>query len=171
MSKYSIDTIKISDAQKFWDKSPHSTIFTNPKFLSYFKYDIYWWKALKGNETICIWPVCLENKSKIVLPDFSYYFGPLWFKDFFQIPNHSWLALSKSIYELFINKFINEYEAVVAQLPIGLTDVRIFDWWNYNLEEQKRFIIKPRYTAIIEDVNKLSEDKIKANFRYWRRNE
>ena len=171
MSKYSISLATSDEAKKFWNLSPNATAFTNPEVMNFFNYNFEWWQAKRGEEVLCMWPVCLESKSKVVLPEFSYYFGPIWFKDFYKIPNHSWLALSKNIYEIFIEKFVLKYGVVNAQLPLGLQDIRIFNWWNYHNKKENRFIIQPKYTAQIKDLDKLSFDQIKSNFRYWRRNE
>tara|TARA_B110000977_G_scaffold123703_1_gene158601 strand:- start:14527 stop:15486 length:960 start_codon:yes stop_codon:yes gene_type:complete len=170
MSDYFVEKIDSLQAEKFWLESPNATAFTNPIILSYFKYDFEWWVGKKGDELLCVWPVCLKN-AKIVLPDFFYYFGPIWHGNFLKIPNHSWLPLSKNIYEGFIKKFSTNYKVILAQLPPGLNDVRIFDWWNFNIKAKKRFLIKPKYTAIIKNLPSTSMHEIKMNFRYWRRNE
>ena len=170
MSKYFVEKIDSSEVKKFWLESSSATAFTNPEIFSYFNYDFQWWGGKKGHELICVWPICLNNK-KIFLPDFFYYFGSIWYKNFSEIPNHSWLSLSKNIYEGFIEKFSKNYKVILAQLPPGLNDVRIFDWWNFNIKGKKKFLIKPKYTALIKNLSNTSMHEIKMNFRYWRRNE
>lgn len=171
MSKYSISLIDIDEVKKFWKYSPNSNAFNNPEIISFFDFKFDWWQVKKGEEAVCIWPVCLKSKNQVIIPDFFYYFGPMWFKDLEKVPNHSWLALSKNVYEIFIEKFISQYDSIIAQLPIGLLDVRIFDWWNYHEKDKNRFFITPKYTAQIKDLDKLDMGEIKLNFRYWRRNE
>lgn len=171
MSKFSFKKISKSEAMKFWESSPQATAFTNPKILSYFNLNIDWWQSKKGEQPIAIWPINFGENNKISIPDFFYYFGPIWFEDFYEIPNHSWLSLSKNVYEGFIKNFILEYGGIHSQLPIGLNDVRIFDWWNYHEKESKHFLIKPKYSAIINDLDQVSKNDLTSNFRYWRRNE
>ena len=81
------------------------------------------------------------------------------------------LALSTKIYEGFIENFLKNYKSIHSQLPLGLDDIRIFDWWNFNSNNKNRFKINTKYTAIINNLDKLSISEIKSGFRYWRRNE
>ena len=171
MSKFSFKKISKNEAFKFWESSPQATAFTNPKILSYFNLKIDWWQSKKGEQPVAMWPINYDENKIVTIPDFFYYFGPIWFEDFHKIPNHSWLSLSKNVYEGFIKNFVLEYRNIHSQLPLGLNDVRIFDWWNYHEKENKRFLIKPKYSAVLDNLDRLSINDIKSNFRYWRRNE
>ena len=64
----------------------------------------------------------LDNKRKF-----------LWF---YQITT----ALSKNITNYYKNFFLSLHHSI--------NDIRGFDWWNYNTSK-KKFIIQPRYTAIL----------------------
>ena len=130
MSKFSFNKISSNKVENFWNQSPNATFFTNPRALSYFDLSIDWWEAKKGDVSICMWPINVDKNKEVTIPDFFYYFGPIWYEGFYKIPNHSWLSLSKNIYEGFIEKFILEYKNIHSQLPINITDIRIFDWWN-----------------------------------------
>ena len=47
-------------------------------------------------------------------------------------------------------------------LPIGLNDIRIFDWWNYHCKNKNRIkIFTSRYTATINLQEKYSDAIIK----------
>ena len=68
MSKYSISLANSDEAKKFWNLSPNATAFTNPEIMNFFNYN-FEWQTKRGEEVLCMWPVCLESKSKVVLPE------------------------------------------------------------------------------------------------------
>jgi len=168
MQKYTIKKISDENAFQIWKQSSNATIFTNPNFLKLFKDKFSWLCAFKGNEEICAWPLLIKKKN-IISPNFFYYFGPVW-KNYEAIPSHSWLSLSKNIYELFLKYFDKNYNKINFQLSYNHHDVRIFDWWKYG-KKRGRYTIKPRYTALIENLDKKDLPQILSEFRYWRRRE
>lgn len=171
MAKYLLKTISKDLFKKFWLNSPQSSIYTDPDFINLFDYDVIYWMLYKGEEEVCGWPVCLDKKNaNYCYPDFFYYLGPIWSKKFFFSNEHSWLSLSTNIYSEYISKFEKLYNKFKFQLHPSLRDVRIFNWHNYGTKK-KKFIINPKYTAIIDNINNKKENDIKGNFRYWRRNE
>ena len=166
---YSIKKIDNDLASKIWDESPNSSIYNNPEFLKFFR-NIEIYGVYKGEELICCWPLKLKNKNQTYIPNFFYYLGPYWSKKILKIPNHSWLKYSSDVYELFLKKLTNKFDCIDFDLHYSLNDVRIFDWWNYN-DQERRFKIYPKYTAIIENLKKKSENQIINNYRYVRRYE
>ena len=82
---------------------------------------------------------------------------------------HRWLADSTAVYEGLIALMIQRYGNIHAQMPLGMQDIRVFDWWNYHERQKPKFIIKPRYTACIHGVQSLSEEEILCRFRNKRR--
>ena len=165
-SKVKVDLIKKENIQNIWEQSSQRSVFNNPEFLKNFDYSFFWWIAKYGDEPACLWPVCKYHK-KIIVPEFFYYFGPLWVKK--KIENHKWLKFSNDVYNEFCKVFIEEYGSIENQLHHTLTDVRAFDWWNYH--SGKRFKIFPRYSAVLENIATRNLDSILASFRYWRRHE
>ena len=168
MQKYKLKKITEKEALNIWHNSSNSTIFTNPNFIKLFNSDCEWLCAFKGEEEICAWPLLIKKKNLIV-PNFFYYLGPLW-KNYEKIKNHSWLSLSKNIYELYLEYFDKNFKKVDFQLSNNLLDVRVFDWWKYE-KKKGRYNIKPKYSALIENLDKKDDDQILSNFRYWRRRE
>tara|TARA_B110000858_G_C17771421_1_gene459797 strand:+ start:209 stop:1156 length:948 start_codon:yes stop_codon:yes gene_type:complete len=168
MQKYIIKKISEEKAQHIWNVSSNASIYTNPNFLKLQKGKYYWICAYKGDEEICAWPLMIEKKN-LIIPNFFYYFGPIW-KNYDSIKNHSWLSLSKNIYELFIKYFDKNFKKIDFQLDYNLLDVRIFDWWKYGVKKG-RYNIKPKYSALIENLDKKNEAQILSDFRYWRRKE
>ncbi len=118
---------------------------------------------------MCAWPVCIDENNKWVLPGFSYYVGPIWSSSACNTPNHRTLSLRTAVYEGFIELFEKRFERVVASLPLGVDDVRVFDWWNYHSKDKNRIKIIPRYTAILE--NLAPDTIVEAGYRELRRRE
>jgi hypothetical protein len=170
VNKYSISKISSESAGDFWINSPQSTVFTHPKVLDELAKEVHWWAITKGQETQCIWPITLNAKRKLFIPPFSYWHGPMWTSIGINFPNHRSLSKTKSIYELFLNTFIEEYGVVKASLHPSILDVRVFDWWNYTSSEKPKFSIKPRYTAIIDDLQ-VNSKPVEKSYRLNRRRE
>jgi hypothetical protein len=168
VSKYSISRISSKKVEDFCINSPQSSVFTHPKVLEEFAKEVHWWAVTKGQETQCIWPITLDAKRELFIPSFSYWQGPMWTSIGINFPNHRSLSKTKPIYELFLNTFIEEYGVVKASLHPSLLDVRVFDWWNYHEPNKPKFKIKPRYTALIPNIQKSNKD-IEKKFRVDKR--
>jgi hypothetical protein len=151
-----------------WLNSPQSSVFTHPNVLEEFAKEVHWWAVFKGQEIQCVWPITLNDKRESFLPPFSYWQGPFWTKKGFNHPYHRTLSVTTSVYELFIKHLFLEYGSIKASLHPSLLDVRVFDWWNYHEPNKPKFIIKPRYTALITNIQKSNKD-IEKNFRVNKR--
>jgi hypothetical protein len=170
VSKYSISRISNNKVEDFWINSPQSSVFTHPNVLEEFAKEVHWWAVFKGQEIQCVWPITLNDKRESFLPPFSYWQGPFWTKKGFNHPYHRTLSVTTSVYELFIKHLFLEYGSIKASLHPSLNDIRAFDWWNYNNPNQPKFIIKPKYSAIISNLRNTSES-IDKHFRAVRRQE
>jgi lipid II:glycine glycyltransferase (peptidoglycan interpeptide bridge formation enzyme) len=166
-----ISLINENEALTHWANSSHGSVFNHPKILGVLSQVVDWWAAKKGKQTQAIWPVCKPNGSDVDLPDLTYYVGPLWSNEVYPLPGHRSLARTTEVYNGFIEKLIENYGSIVASLPKGLHDVRVFDWWNYHQKSKPRFQIRPRFTACIEGLQEKSEEQILADFRQLRRRE
>lgn len=169
--RIAVQPINNLDVLAVWGESPHASAFTHPQVLSKLSQYVDWWVAVKGKQPQCIWPVCKPENQQLGLPELTYYVGPLWVNDVFPIPAHRTLARTTEVYEAFIDRFISEYGFIHACLPKGLSDVRVFSWWNYHHDDQPKFSIRPRYTACIDNLQSMSEEAIIAGFRQLRRRE
>lgn len=168
--KISFSLVQADEALSFWHKSPHATIFTHPEVLDHLSPRVDWWMAWKGEDPVCLWPACIRE-NKMHLPEFTYFVGPIWHGDAYSMPAHRWLAASTAVYEGYIKLMTSKYDQLEACLPVGLDDVRIFDWWNYHELDQPRFRIRARYTAIIDQLEEKSDNQIISGFRRNRRRE
>lgn len=161
--------IESSEVLALWEDSPQSTAFTHPQVISKLAHDVKWWLCEKGNQPLCLWPVALDMCGKPYRPSFTYWVGPCWTRAGLASPEHRRLALETQVYQSFMQIFIERYGAIVASLPIGIQDVRVFDWWNYHDEQKSRIQIWPRYTAVLGDLG--AGKDVVSRFRALRRRE
>lgn len=168
-TRFSFRAISSQEAQKFWNLAPDASAFTEPAILEKLSQRVDWLLAAKGDVSVCLWPVCLPDGRSPGIPEFCYYIGPVWNKHATQAPAHRWLADSTQVYEGFIAMMVKRYGKIHAQLPLGMHDVRVFDWWNFHEFSKPRFIIRPRYTACIKNVQSYSDEQLFATFRNKRR--
>ena len=158
-------------ALALWKTSPHASAFTHPHVLGLLAVDVHWWLCSNPEEPVCLWPVCVDHDGTVQLPGATYYVGPLWMPAESRIPVHRKLSTHSAVYEIFIKHFIERYGCVRASLPLGLDDIRVFDWWNYGEADKPRFSIAPRYTARIEGLQSKTMIDVMAGFRQVRRYE
>lgn len=162
-----ICTVTDAESLHLWEDSPHGTIFTHPYVIQHLAYKVEWWLCKKGDEPLCLWPAALDQNGNPYQPGFTYWVGPLWSKASRSSPSHRKLALETSVYESFLKAFETNYGGIEASLPLGIHDVRVFDWWNFHDADKPRFTIKPRYTAVL-NISGSIESIIKG-FRELRR--
>jgi len=168
LEKYKIISINFDTAFKVWESSPNANIYNNPIFLKNYK-NVTFLGAFKGDEINCCWPI-FKNKKKILIPNFFYYFGPFWSKKIFELPAHSWLSTSLNIYSKFIEYLTKNCSKISFQFHHSLLDIRAFDWWNFGYKTKKKFLVKPKYSAII-NLENIDHKQIMSNYRYVRRYE
>lgn len=167
MKKFNIGIPSNDEIDKCWSSNQLNSIFTKRDFLEKISFSVDWYSVIKGNETVCIWPICLDEKSKVYLPDFTYYVGPVWSDKIFKLPNHRKLSFQTSVYEAFLKIFDSKYKHINASLPIYIKDLRVFDWWNYHDKSKDRIKIYPKYTNIISNLQNIN---ITEGYRQTRRN-
>jgi len=156
-------------AQNFWDESTEGSFFTNPNFLKIFQEKVEYWIVKKGDEKLCLWPIC-KTKNQITHPPlFSYYFGPYW-SNYLEkkISNHSKFLLSIQVYELFLNKFKKKYKNIHFNFLPNNHDVRYFIW-KKNFNSNNKILISPKYSAYISKLNTKSSLNIYSSFSKLRR--
>jgi len=169
VSKIFVFEASMEEALNVWERSPHATVFTNPYVLSQMSYSVRWFIAKKGDEFLCCWPVCKDKNKQLYLPHFSYFIGPFWTDIGWNVPSHRSLSRRLDVYESFLRSFEDNFGAFHCSLPVGLNDVRAFDWWNYHEHDKPRVNIYPRYTAQITSLSK--SYPLEAQYREVRRYE
>ncbi len=151
MSKYTFTKIDDFDVlMKFWSASPDATIFTHPDVLPKLVDQVEWWMAYKGEEPVCLWPICKTGFRNGGYSRFAYYVGPMWSKDHKMLSAHRWLQSSGQVYSGFIDRFKVDRHPTEVSLAPTLTDVRHFLWTNSIPSELPEIQVIPRYTAILD---------------------
>jgi hypothetical protein len=168
-ARFSFAVITAQEAQQFWHNVPDASAFAEPAILEMLSSKVDWLLAAKGDVPVCLWPVCLPDGHSPAIPDFCYYIGPVWNTHGTQAPPHRWLADSTQVYEGLITLMLKRHGKIHAQMPLGMEDIRVFDWWNYHDRQKPKFVIKPRYTACLRGIQSMSEEQILCNFRNKRR--
>ena len=168
--KLTIKKIDFENAEFYSSKFQNENFFTNPKNIKKFNLEINWWIVFKGEEAICLWPIYINDNKEVDKPLFSYYFGPIWSTTYKTLSNHSALAKKCEVYEMFINQFTEIYKNLFFQFDYTDLDIRFFLWSNENQKfKNKKFIISPKYTSVIFDLDKKDKDSILSEFRVLRK--
>ena len=167
MKKFEITVPSNYEIDRCWSSNKLNSTFTKREFLEKVSCSVDWFSVKKGHETICAWPICLNEKKEVYLPDFTYYVGPIWSDKILKIPNHRKLSIQTEVYEAFLREFESKYSHIYSSLPIYLYDVRVFDWWNYHDKNKERIKIYPKYTNIITN---LQTRDFTLGYRQTRRN-
>ena len=156
-----LEKVNLKIAQNFWNNSSEGLFFTNPSFLEKFEKKIDYWMVKKGDEQLCLWPICIKKKFT-TLPLFSYYFGPFWSQPTFKF------SLTMQVYELFFKNFEKKYLNIHFNFHPNNHDVRYFIW-KKNFKDKNQILIYPKYSAIISNLNKKKDIDIYKSFNSLRR--
>lgn len=168
---FSIRSCANDEATDFWKKSSAATVFTSPEVVEKLGQVCDWWVAEKGSEPFVLWPVVLDEAGKPTLPPFSYFFGPVWSDTALLRAPSSRFADRLRAYEAFTEFLFDRYGALNFELAPQFLDVRAFSWWNYGDQESPQFVIEPRYTAQLRNLQSRQEEEIIAGLRELRRRE
>jgi hypothetical protein len=172
MSNYSIKKVDSNDnILRFWEQSPHATIFTHPFVLPKLVPKVEWWMAYSGTTELCLWPLCGNDFRNGGVSKFAYYVGPFWGRIKNEIPMHRWLEMSRKVYRGYVNEFFSKGLIWESSLSPQLTDIREFIWNNKELHFNNQIEIIPRYTAIVKNINTKSEEDILGEMKKVRRHD
>lgn len=168
-----INVAEVSSEQALaiWSSSPQASVFTSPIVWAKLGISVSWWVAFKGNTPFVLWPIVKSSFSsrRVGVPPFSYFFGPIWTNEAWSKSATSRLADSHACYTALLERVLPELDELTFELHPTLYDVRVFDWWNYDLPGQPRFRILPRYSAQLTELQDQDSNQILANMRKWRR--
>ena len=146
-------------------QAPSSTVFTHPQVLAALSFRVQWWLAEHAGVAICIWPICVDSGGRTNLPGLSYYVGPLWLL----APEPSArrrLLLEVAVFQSMLSELRKHYGSFRFSLSPSIHDLRAFLWFQAN---GSAVSAKPRYTACISGLQRLSEAELLALFSYERR--
>ena len=130
------------------------TIFHEPHFLLHLLgNEVKFLGGFKGEKLLCVAPIIPKNKDT-----FLYYTGPLWSNFYYSLPPYKRFSASQGIYNSILEKILPKSNYLKFQFPNSNEDIRAFDWWNYGGNQEDRFRINMRYSAIIENIDQLTDE-------------
>ena len=150
-NRFAAERLTLAQAHELWVRSDDATAFTRPDYLAQLVDEVEWWGVQRSGEVVAAWPlVRAVVGGEIGPPPFCYYVGPMF----------AFSVREKSKYSrywpVFTEAFTTLVETVAAEhlrfrfsLPLGATDVRVLEWWNFDNVDHIGFTITPRYTARI----------------------
>lgn len=153
-----------------WEHSDEASAFTRPNHLARLVDEVEWWGVDRSGEIVAAWPlVRAVAGAELGPPPFCYYVGPMFASSLRRGKHHrSWLLISRT-FRALIEAVVEAHPRFRFSLPIGLTDVRALEWWNFDHPGQIGFNLTPRYTARI-DLSELPEiDELQANMARMKR--
>ena len=147
--KLSLEKIEDSGLwNNFTEESKQGTIFNRTEYFEMFSKKIDLWFFCKNSNPVLAVPI-IKNEA---LP-FSYYQGPMLSKHINHLEGLKKIERTNNILSFAIEKLSKEYKNIIFSLHWSLSDIRPFIWHNQSKNTLKPFLIKPRYTAIIQCKN------------------
>ncbi len=143
-NKSEIDNIYLN----FIKFSPQKNVFCSKEILHYFFDDLDLFMICK-NDKIKSFVYLFKDKNKSISSEPFIYSG---------IINHPKLNMKSARYnneifkinELIVNEVFSNYNSINLNLPINFLDTRPFLWYNYEKINEKKFLVTPCYTSIID---------------------
>lgn len=151
---------------ELWKKSNVRSVFTNPKILSYYHDDIKYLVILKKEVPVCFFPF-IEKRKKLIYPGSFYYFGPIWFEKISKLYDHSSLDIITNCYDTLFNFLEKNFEKYEFMTHFNINEIRPIKW--INSEKNLKLKFEPMYTALIDNLQNESLEKIKTKFRNLRK--
>ncbi len=146
------------EAGDLWGRSDEASAFTQPECLEQLVDEVEWWGVERSGEIVAAWPLVRPVAGgEIGPPPFCYYVGPMFARDMRHRKYHRYWAIYSEALAALISAVTAEHERLRFTLPLGITDVRVLQWWNFDHPQQVGFSVTPRYTARI-DLSKLPDE-------------
>lgn len=164
-----VEEVSQKDALGFWERSPHATAFTNPLLGSYFSKSLRWFLAIKGSTPYVLWPISDDPQGGLRIPSHTYYFGPMWSDVAWNKSITSRMSDAQLCYGKLVEHILTLDNQFEFELHPGIIDVRFFLWWNYGMPAKPKFVVEPRYSAVIHNLQEKNEAELLAQMRKWRR--
>lgn len=171
-SRFVATRLTLSQANDVWAQSDEATAFTRPDYLAQLVDEIDWWGVERSGEVAAAWPlVRAVAEGEIGPPAFCYYVGPMFVRSLREDKYlRYWTAYTETLSAL-VEALVSTYPRFRFSLPIGLHDVRPFEWWNFDHPDGSAFTVTPRYTARIDQREFLDEDALYSSFAHGRQHE
>jgi hypothetical protein len=139
------------EAMGLWSRSDEASAFTRPDYLEQLVDEVEWWGVDRAGEIVAAWPlVRAVAGGEIGPPPFCYYVGPMFARSLRDgVIYHRYVAVLTEVFSTLVSAIAEQHRKFSFSLPLGVTDVRVLQWWNFDHPDQAGFHITPRYTARI----------------------
>lgn len=167
-------TLAELDDDARWDAgvaaSAQGTVFCRSAYLRSLGMPFRRLAVLSGGKTLALLPA-VEDASgqRLVQPPFTPYQGILFLHDAGVLPRQRVLDEYR-VAEFVVAELAARYRDIALALSWTFQDLRPFLWHNHHLDDQPRFAVKPRYTALLK-LDGASADSFAAQARACRRQE
>jgi hypothetical protein len=164
-SRFTATRLNAIQATELWSRSDEATAFTRPENLNVLAEEVDWWGVERSGEVVAAWPLIKAVAGgDIAPPPFCYFVGPMLARSLRASPYPRFWSSYTAIMSAFADALTAEYSSFGFSLPTGLTDVRTFEWWNFDHPGDRGFRIRPRYTAEIELTGFPDDAALRLNF-------
>lgn len=139
-------------AHDVWERSAEASAFNRPSYLSRLVDEVEWWGVERAGRCLAAWPLVRPSpESGLGPPPFCYYVGPMFARELREDANaaRAWHGYAAS-FRALVEAVTTHHAAFAFSLPLGLTDLRILSWWNFDHPGQPGFHVVPRYTARVD---------------------
>lgn len=169
-NRFAATRLTPAQAHEVWGRSDEASAFTRPDYLAQLVDEVEWWGVERSGEAVAAWPlVRVVTGGEIGPPPFCYYVGPMFARSL-RVEKYSRFSIAfNATFSTLIEAVTGEHRRFRFALPLGVTDTRVLQWWNFDHPDQSGFRITPRYTARI-DLDSLSDDSaLRKSFASSRR--
>jgi len=170
-NRFAATRLTPAEAMDLWSRSDEASAFTHPDYLEQLVDEVEWWGVERSGEIVAAWPLLRAVAGgEIAPPPFCYYVGPM-FSSALRHDNdyHRYWSLYTEILSTLIAAVISAHPRFKFSLPLGLTDVRVLQWWNFENPDSAGFSVTPRYTARIDLSDFPDEDTLYQSFARTRK--
>lgn len=177
-NRFAATRLTPAQAHEVWVQSDEASAFTRPDYLTQLVDEVQWWGAERSGEILAAWPIVRAvADGEVGPPPFCYYVGPMFVRSLREDKYLRYWTAYTEIMTALIGALVQEYPRFRFSLPPSLTDIRPFEWWNFDHLGGPAFAMRPRYTARIDlseypDDTMLYESFARDRRRYirqWRR--
>ncbi len=139
------------EAMDLWGRSDEASAFTRPDYLERLVDEVEWWGVDRSGEVVAAWPlVRAVTAGAIGPPPFCYYVGPMFARSLHDHRYHRSWSAHTAVLSTLVSAVIAVHPRFDFSLPLGMTDIRVLDWWNFDHPERLGFTFRPRYTARLD---------------------
>lgn len=164
-NRFAATRLTPAQAHQLWQRSDEASAFTRPDYLAQLVDEVEWWGVERSGEVIAAWPlVRAVAGGDIAPPPFCYYVGPMFDRGLRQATPIRYWSAYRDIFSALVDAITQSHPYFAFSLPLGITDLRVLEWWNYDHPDRPGFSIKSRHTARIDLSDFCDESSLRRSF-------